>query len=88
MAKYINNISFNKTNTGKRFYSTAIPDAYNAPRDVEFTHTARIGDRWDTIAYKYLGSPIYWYVVARANGGIDGSMFIEPGTQIIIPEVV
>ncbi len=88
MAKYINTTSLTRTDEGKRYYTTSIPQAYTPPRDTEFVHIARMGDRWDTLAYKYLGSPIYWYVIARANGGVNGSIFIEPGTQIIIPEVV
>lgn len=88
MAKYINNVSLKKTESGKRYYSTQIPDTYVTSKDTEFVHIARMGDRWDTIAYKYLGSPVYWYIIARANGGVNGSMFIEPGKQIIIPEVV
>lgn len=87
MAKYINNVSYEKTDTGKRYFTTALPEVYT-PTSVEYVHTARLGDRWDTLAYKYLGSPVYWYVIARANGGSNGSIFIEPGKQIIIPEVI
>jgi nucleoid-associated protein YgaU len=87
MAKYINNITIQKTDSGKRYYTSAIPMA-DIPRPIEYEHVARLGDRWDTIAYKYLGNAKYWYVVARANNGVNGSMFIKPGTVIIIPEVV
>ena len=87
MAKYINTVFFETMDSGKRYFTTAIPAAYN-PDQLQYVHTARMGDRWDTLAYKYLGSPTYWYVIARANGGVDGSMFIKPGTQVIIPESV
>lgn len=87
MAKYSNIVNYLTTDTNKRYFSTAIPEAY-IPDSTEYVHIARLGDRWDTIAYKYLGNPKYWYVIARANGGVDGSMFIPPGKQIVIPERV
>lgn len=86
MARYQNSITVKKTDSGKRFYSSAIPEDYN-PTVIEYTYKARVGDRWDTIAYKYLGNAALWYKIANANGGLNGSIFIKPGTIIIIPEV-
>jgi len=86
MARYQNTITVNKTDSGKRFYSSAIPED-TTPSLIEYTHEARAGDRWDTIAYKYLGNAALWYKVANANGGLNGSIFIKPGTIITIPEV-
>lgn len=85
MARYKNNIEIKKLDNGKRYYSSVIPEDY-VPRRVEYTHEARVGDRWDTIAYKYLGNAALWYTVANANGGLNGSIFIKPGTIIVIPE--
>ena len=45
-----------------------------------------MGDRWDTLAYKYLGSATLWYVIANANNSLNGSIFIKPGNVIKIPE--
>lgn len=86
MARYKNNITIQKTDNGKRYYSSAIPEDHVSQR-IEYTYKARIGDRWDTIAYKYLGNAALWYKVANANGGLNGSIFIKPGTIITIPEV-
>lgn len=85
MARYQNNVIIQRTDSGKRFYSSAIPEDY-VPPQIEYTYTARAGDRWDTIAYKYLGNASLWYKVANANGGLNGSIFIKPGTIITIPE--
>lgn len=71
--------------SGKRYYSSAIPEDYIPPQ-IQYTHKARMGDRWDTIAYKYLGNAALWYKIANANGGLNGSIFIKPGTTIVIPE--
>lgn len=86
MARYLQEPIIKKTETGKRYYSTVIPT--DLPEEkIEYTYTTRIGDRWDTIAYKYLGSAKLWYLVANANNSLNGSIFIKPGTTIIIPEV-
>lgn len=85
MARYQNQIKVEKTDTGKRYYTTAIPtDAVE--ESFPYEYTARVGDRWDTIAYKYLGNAALWYVVANANNALNGSIFIKPGTVIKIPE--
>lgn len=86
MAKYINEPTVIKNDDGIKHYNSAIPQN---PVDqfINYTYTARIGDRWDLLAYKYLGNAKYWYILANANGKINGSMFIEPGTTITIPEV-
>lgn len=85
MPRYLNDIFINKTDEGKRYYSSAIP-VDPLLDDLEYVHEARMGDRWDTIAYKYLGSAALWYVIANANGGLNGSIFIKPGTLITIPQ--
>jgi len=86
MARYLTDPTIVKTNTGKRYYTTVIPETY-VPSETPFTITARTGDRWDTIAFRYLGNAALWYLVANSNGGANGSIFITPGKQIIIPEI-
>lgn len=87
MARYQNRIKIEQTESGKRYYTSAIPQDQTVEQ-IEYTYKARVGDRWDTIAYKYLGSASLWYVVARANDGFNGSIFIKPGTIITIPRVI
>lgn len=85
MPRYQNNIFITKTEEGNRYYSSVIP-IDPVEDQIQYTYKARIGDRWDTIAYKYLGSAALWYVVANANNALNGSIFIKPGTVIIIPQ--
>jgi len=85
MSRYKNTVGIRRTDTGKRYYSSVIP-VDPIPEDFQYEHVARMGDRWDTIAYKYLGSASLWYVIANANNGLNGSIFIKPGTKIIIPQ--
>jgi len=85
MPRYQNNIIVKKTDEGARYYTSAIPTD-PLEEQIEYNYKARMGDRWDTIAYKYLGSATLWYVVANANNGLNGSIFIKPGTIITIPQ--
>jgi nucleoid-associated protein YgaU len=84
MSRYINRLSVDRTQAGKRYYTTVIPK--NAILD-EFPreYTAKMGDRWDSLAYKFYGSATLWYRLAAANDGANGSIFIKPGTVIKIP---
>jgi hypothetical protein len=86
MTRYITPPTILRTDEGKRIYSTVIPDTINL-EDFPYEYEARVGDRWDTIAYKYLGSATLWYRVANYNNSLNGSIFIKPGTIIKIPEV-
>jgi len=87
MARYINNIFIKQTDTEKRHYSTALP---GKPAIIDFgeTYVSQIGDRWDLLASRFLGSARFWYAVAIVNGGANGSIFIKPGTTIKIPQVI
>jgi nucleoid-associated protein YgaU len=87
MAKYINDIKIKTTDVGKQYYTTPILESYTSS-DLDFTYTAQLGDRWDLLAHRYYGSARYWYVLARANGGVDGSIFITPGTIVTIPQTL
>ena len=86
MARYQNQISIQKTDTGKSYYSSVIPTDV-VEEQFQYQFEARLGDRWDTLAYKYLGSAALWYVIANANNSLNGSIFIKPGTLIIIPQI-
>lgn len=85
MPRYQTDISIKKVESGKKYYGTVLP-ADPIEETISYTYTTRVGDRWDTIAYKYLGSAALWYVIANVNGGFNGSIFIKPGTIIKIPE--
>lgn len=86
MSKYQNRIFIDKSETGKSYYTSAIPSD-TKEEQFQYQHTARMGDRWDILAYKYLGNASLWYVLANANNSVDGSIFIKPGTTIIIPQI-
>jgi hypothetical protein len=86
MAKYINPILVKRTTTGKRYFSTGIP-VTPITDFLSEQYIAQEGDRWDQLAYKYLGSPSQWYKLAILNDGVNGSIFIKAGTVIKFPRV-
>jgi nucleoid-associated protein YgaU len=86
MPRYQNKIATTRTDAGKPYYTSAVP-IDPALEQFQYQHQARIGDRWDTLAYKYLGNAALWYVIANANNSLNGSIFIKPGTLIIIPQI-
>lgn len=86
MKKYLSDPVIRKTEDGVRYYTTVVPTIPDESF-VNYTIVSTLGDRWDTLAYKYLGSAKFWYVLASANNGANGSIFIKPGTVVTIPEV-
>ena len=48
-------------------------------------HVAKLGDRWDTLAYAYYGDPFGYMRLIEANPHVPIRPFIEPGTQLVIP---
>lgn len=86
MAKFENIVSVVRTESGKRYFTSAIPREPTIAENAN-EYTARIGDRWDSVASRFLGSPTFWYALAIANNSVNGSIFIKPGTTIKIPEV-
>jgi nucleoid-associated protein YgaU len=86
MSRYTSNKKVLRLDSGKRYYETLMPRDVILP-ELPQTYTAKMGDRWDLLAYKFYGSSTFWYKLALANEGVNGSIFIEPGTIIKIPEV-
>jgi hypothetical protein len=85
MPKYKTVVTIDTLDSGKQYYTSGILQGY-VPTETDFTYTAKVGDRWDFISNLYYGSSKYWYVLARANNGLDGSLFIKSGTKITIPQ--
>lgn len=73
--------------SGKSYFTSGLPTSY-IPSAGDFLYTAQVGDRWDLLASRFYGSSRYWYAIARANRGANGSLFITPGFKVIIPERV
>ena len=45
----------------------------------------RIGDRFDMLAYEFYGDVTLWWIIAKANIMINGTLAVEPGLKLRIP---
>lgn len=66
----------------RRISSTYYPE-FNTESDVFII--SQQGDRLDLLANEYYGDETLWFVIARANNIGHGSIVIEPGKVIRIP---
>jgi hypothetical protein len=75
-----------KTNESKKQVTKPVlyPSIPRAVGDI-YVQTSP-ADRLDLIAYKYYGSPGYYWILAEANGIGKGSMNIPVGMQLRIPQ--
>lgn len=84
MQKYTTQLKIEKTETGKPYYTTVLPNT--VPLDTfEFSIVTRGLQRFDNLAQQYYKDASKWWIIAKANNMVDGSIFINPGTRIKIP---
>ena len=51
------------------------------------TYVPQNGERFDTIANKFYGDPSLWFVIARANKDIKGTLYPTPNKVLLIPRI-
>ena len=69
-----------------QYYLSALPVTFSQ-EEVPFVYVARAGDRLDTIYNAFYKTPTLWWVIAQANKLANGSMAIEAGTALYIPNI-
>ena len=75
-----------RTANGGRHPAVYAPEYGYLPLDFEYVpYRINQGDRLDLIAYRFLGSPELWWVLAHANPEIVSPDNIVPGTVLRIP---
>lgn len=60
-----------------------IPIFEETDRDI-YIYSKR-GDRFDNLAYEYYNDQTLWWVIAKSNNLINGTLVIPPGRRIRIP---
>ena len=74
-----------KNENGKRYRSTVkYPMIDKKSNDIYII--GRQGDRLDSLAYKYYDNSRLWWIIARANNIGKGSLSIQYGLQLRIPQ--
>lgn len=87
MDRYTTNLKIINTDDGKRYFGSVVPVAMPTDPTFAITHYAGANDRLDTLAYKYYGTPSMWWVIAKANSLVNGTIRIRPGTKLVIPRL-
>ena len=83
MSRY-KNTRVKKDRDGKNYYSAKIirgiplsdGDLFVFPVD---------GDRFDTLAQRYYNDSNLWWIIAKANNMIDGTMGLDPEKRVRVP---
>lgn len=70
--------------SGKVVYATSAPTIVETDL-TDPVITVSDADRLDVLAFRYYGSAALWWVIAKANNIINGSLHVPAGTQLIIP---
>jgi nucleoid-associated protein YgaU len=84
LPRYIDNLRIRRTQDGSRYYATLITNPI--PVDAfQLTITAQDGDRFDSLATKYYKDASKWWIIAKANNLLNGTMMVPGGTQLVIP---
>jgi len=84
LPRYINSLQIRRTRSGTRYYSTVITNPI--PLDTfQLVITAQDGDRFDSLAVRYYRDAAKWWIIAKANNLLNGTMMISGGTQLVIP---
>lgn len=54
--------------------------------DSDVIITGLYGQRLENLAHKFYGNVELWWIIARANGQVDGSSYMIPGKEYRIPQ--
>lgn len=69
---------------GKVVYKPIKPTSV-MPGTANITLVANQDDRMDIMANNVYGTPDQWWRIASVNSLADGTLYIKPGTTILIP---
>ena len=76
-----------RDNTGTR-YLNRIQYPKIEISDTDVTIVGLYGQRFENLAHKFYGNTELWWIIARANGQLDGSTYMVPGKEYRIPQNV
>ena len=85
MNRYQNDLIRDNTK-GIPYYLSVLPS--EIPTEVvPFYYTTRQGDRLDTLANTFYKNPNMWWVIAKANNLVNGSIAVDAGKKLFIPNI-
>ena len=74
----------NETDGSESRYLEVIPTTYREPRTTNYT--VKVGDTFETLAYRECGRSVKWYALAMLNADVVfWPLDLEPGMVIRLP---
>lgn len=74
------------THVGKS-YRISLVDSFSADTQILTTYTPQEKERLDLIADKFYNDSSKWFIIARANKEVKGTLYATPGKSLIIPRI-
>lgn len=86
MEKYQNDLQID---TSKRipYYYSALPTKI-VMEEVPFFYITKQGDRLDTLSNLFYKTPRNWWIIAKANNLVSGTLALKENTRLYIPSNV
>ena len=81
--RYRNNIIKKDKDNVRYFKPRIIPNIPIKDSDI-FVYPV-YGDRFDTLAQRYYDDSNLWWIIAKANNMIDGTMGLDPEKRVRVP---
>lgn len=86
MNKYQNTLQIDISRRIPYYYS-ALP-AKISMEEVPFYYITKQGDRLDTLSQLFYQTPRKWWMIAKANNLVNGTVAVPEGTNLYIPSDV
>ena len=68
-------------------YKISLDDSFKDNIQVLTTYTPQDKERLDLIADKFYNDSSKWFIIARANKEVKGTLYATPGKSLIIPRI-
>ena len=68
-------------------YRAPLIDSFKENTTILTTYVPQNGERFDTIAQKFYNDPSLWFVIARANKDVKGTLHPTPNKVLVIPRI-
>ncbi len=68
-------------------YKISLPDSFPSNTQILANYTPQPGERYDNIAHKFYGDSNKWYVIARANKDVNGTLYPPFNKVLVIPRI-
>ena len=84
-SRYATGTLFKAWDARKSQYNLTVYRNFPTYKENFFYYSWAVGDRFDLLAHKFLGSSELWWTITDINAEILNPNTIAPGTQIRIP---